>query len=39
VFLAADPSARRLIVHSPAALDHMVTQPHAHLPKDGPHER
>jgi bifunctional DNA-binding transcriptional regulator/antitoxin component of YhaV-PrlF toxin-antitoxin module len=29
VFLAADPSARRLIVHSPAALDHTVT----HFPR------
>ena len=39
VFLAADPSARRLIVHSPAALDRMVAQSHAHLSEDGPDER
>jgi hypothetical protein len=39
VFLAADQSARRLIVHSPAALDRMVTQSHAHLSEHGPDER
>ena len=39
VFLAAEPSAQRLIVHSPAALDRMVTQSHTRLLEDGLDER
>lgn len=39
VFLAADPSTRRLILHSPAALDRMIAQSHAHLSEDGPNDR